>query len=168
MTIHTSHLGFELIYGMYMEFIADNMLGKLAKWMRFMGHDVYYEKISDDKELIELSRSENRYLLTRDKELAKTKDLQVLFIKSEKLENQLRQVIKEFNLQLNGQEFTRCPECNHILYVVDKSEVIGKVPNGVQSRQESFWHCELCQRYYWQGTHYEKIKTKLEELCSNQ
>lgn len=147
-----------------MHFIADNMLGKLAKWMRFMGYDVLYPKTSDDKELIELSRGENRYLLTRDKELAKTKDLQVLLIQSEKIEEQLKQVITEFHLNLNGNEFTRCPECNYILKVVDKSGLNGKVPDGVLTRQDNFWYCESCQRYYWQGTHYEKIKTKLEEL----
>ena len=53
-----------------MKFIADVMLGKLAKRMRLMGFDVLYDRTLDDNEIIRLSLEQNRILLTRDTELA--------------------------------------------------------------------------------------------------
>ena len=147
-----------------MEFIADNMLGKLAKWLRFMGYDVLYPKILGDNELIQLSQTEDRILLTRDKELSKRKGLNVLYVHSDQLELQLKQVIEKFDLKLGTSAFFRCPECNYLLHEIDKALVVDKVPKGVFEHQEEFWVCENCKQYYWQGTHYDKIKTRLEGL----
>ena len=147
-----------------MQFIADNMLGKLAKWLRFLGYDVLYPRNIDDNELIELSKSQDRYILTRDREISKRKGLKVLYIASDQLDIQLRQVIEEFKLKYDSLAFNRCPECNHLLDKIDKSLVIDKVPGGVLERQDEFWVCGNCNRFYWQGSHYEKIKQKLDEL----
>lgn len=151
-----------------MRFIADNMVGKLVKWLRFMGYDVLYPKTMNDSELLKLANSDGRLLLTRDKELTKFKDFNGLYIKSEKLDDQLSQVIAEFDLMANrlNLEFTRCPECNNLLETIDRSELEDKVPKGVQERQDRFWFCSGCDRYYWRGTHYDKIKKKLEDLKS--
>ena len=143
------------------------MLGKLTKWLRFIGYDVLYPKTLDDKELAQLSRVENRYLLTRDKELANLRDLKVLYISSDNLDAQLIQVKDEFNLKLSSDIFCRCPECNSMLKEIDKSQLKDKVPLGVLERQNLFWVCENCTRYYWRGTHYNKIKAKLEELFTD-
>jgi uncharacterized protein with PIN domain len=140
------------------------MLGKLAKWLRFMGHDVLYPKTMDDKDLIELSRKDSRLLLTRDKELAKVKDLDVLYIKSENLNDQLEQLVSELHLSETNQEFNRCPECNELLKFIDKGSVKSKVPPGVYENQEEFWYCKTCQQYFWRGTHYYKIKDKIFDL----
>jgi uncharacterized protein with PIN domain len=129
-----------------------------------MGHDILYPREMDDKSLIELSRSESRILLTRDKEVVKVKDLNAIYIKSEQPEEQLKQVIEALNLSPTNREFTRCPECNQLLLEQKKLEVKGKVPEGVFDRQNTFWHCENCLRYYWRGTHYLKIKEKIERL----
>lgn len=150
-----------------MQFIADNMLGKLAKWLRFLGYDVLYPRTIDDNELIELSKSQERYILTRDRELSKRKGLKVLFIPSDQVDIQLKQVIEEFNLKYDSLAFNRCPECNHLLDKIDKSLVVDKVPVGVFERQDKFWVCGNCNRYYWQGSHYEKIKQKLNELFNS-
>jgi uncharacterized protein with PIN domain len=147
-----------------MQFISDNMLGKLAKWLRFMGYDTLYPKNMDDKELIKISRDEGRLLLTRDKELAKVKGLDVLYINSDNLDHQLQQVIKDLNLKANDLQLTRCPECNYLLKYIDKVLLAGKVPDGVLKRQDIFWVCKNCEHYYWRGTHYQKIKAKLDEL----
>jgi uncharacterized protein with PIN domain len=144
--------------------LADNMLGRLAKWLRFMGHDVLYPKSMDDKDLIALSRLESRLLLTRDKELAKVKDLDVVYIRSENLDEQLKQLVSELNLSETKQEFNRCPECNEFLKFIDKGSVINKVPPGVYENQEEFWYCKNCKKYFWKGTHYKKIKDKIDEL----
>jgi len=150
----------------FMQFLADNMLGKLTKWLRFMGYDVLYPKTLNDKQLIELSNLENRVLLTRDKELSKNKKFYGLYIKNINLDDQLKEVISQFKLSSTGKEFTRCPECNHLLNEIEKPMVKEKVPSGVFENQDVFWLCENCGQYYWQGTHFEKIKNKIEGLYS--
>ena len=92
------------------------------------------------------------------------KKIKVLYIQSDNLDKQLKQVLNEFNLELNSNLFSRCPECNFLLKEVEKNQVLDKVPKGVFEQQEIFWVCENCKRYYWQGTHYNKIKTKIEDL----
>jgi uncharacterized protein with PIN domain len=147
-----------------MKFIVDNMLGKLAKWLRFLGYDTLYPKILNDKQLAQLSLAEDRVLLTRDKELASKKDIKVLYIISEQLDDQLKQVILEFGLKLGDSAFTRCPECNYMLKKIEKTDIEGKLPSGVIENQDKFWVCNNCEQYYWQGTHFTKIKDKLENM----
>ena len=54
-----------------MKFLADGMLGKLARWLRMLGHDVIYLVEFDDSELLELAKKEERVLLTKDLDLYK-------------------------------------------------------------------------------------------------
>lgn len=51
------------------KFVADHMLGSLARWLRMMGYDTVYNKALDDGQLAALARAESRFVLTRDKEL---------------------------------------------------------------------------------------------------
>jgi uncharacterized protein with PIN domain len=47
-------------------FILDGMLGKLARWLRMMGHDVKYSNKMDDAELLVIAKKDSRVLLTKD------------------------------------------------------------------------------------------------------
>ena len=146
-----------------MKFLADNMLGSLARWLRFLGFDTAYPDVLTDKDLKELARQENRVLLTRDKELSKAKDIAVVYIESIDLKEQLVQVVANYNLKITS-AFSRCSLCNSLLDPVDKKEVEGKVPEKVFNLQDEYWECQKCKKFYWQGTHYQGIKKKLEEL----
>jgi len=128
-----------------MKFLADHMLGSLARWLRFFGFDTAYPDVLPDKDL------------------AKVKGLTVLYVDSTNLEEQLTQVIKKFNLKIKD-SFSRCSVCNSILIQVDKAAMEGKVPEKVYQWQDKFWKCPKCRKYYWQGTHFQGIKRKLEEL----
>jgi uncharacterized protein with PIN domain len=139
------------------------MLGSLAHWLRFLGLDCAYPHVLPDKELRVLAKSEDRVLLTRDKDLANVNDVRTLYIDSTDLEEQLLQVVSVFDLKIKN-AFSRCSLCNSILTSIEKELVRGKVPKKVFLRQNEFWECKSCRKYYWHGTHYEKIRAKLRKL----
>ena len=79
-----------------MQFLADLMLKKLARWLRVLGVSTLYAgdfRIREDDELIKLALKKKAVLLTRDEKLFnKARDYtQVLLIKSIYLSKQLKQ-----------------------------------------------------------------------------
>ena len=153
----------------FMKFLADNMLGKLAKWLRFLGYDTLYPTVKTDDELIEICQREQRILLTRDKELVKSHQKlkgipAVYYIESDELDLQLEQLIQTLNLEFGDAILSRCAECNAHITEISKAQAKGQVPTGVYERQTKFWHCPSCDKYYWQGSHFDKIQAKIASL----
>lgn len=147
-----------------MKFIADNMLGKLAKWLRLLGYDTLYYRTQNDNELIEIAHQENRTLLTRDTQLSRNWLVPTLLIKKETIDEQLKEVIHKFNLDIENTLFSRCPKCNTLLREMKKDEIKDKIPEFVYQTYNEFWTCPTCHRYYWSGTHWLNIKAKVKNL----
>jgi len=146
-----------------MRLLCDRMLGTLARWLRFMGYDVYYPRNDvDDEKIIELVQMEGRTLVTRDRVLARRVRGSIL-ITSVNLDEQIRQVLASAG-EPEDDILVRCGVCNSVLEPIEKSEVKGIVPDGVFQRQSEYMRCPLCRRIYWQGSHYEKIMAKISDL----
>lgn len=152
---------------MYIRFIADEMLGRLAKWLRILGFDtLYYSGVNDDF-IVSIAQSEKRILLTRDTRIRVPVDVQLVFIKSDFVEEQIRQVLDELDLRLEKRLKPRCLICNKALEEVKKVSIKDKVPPYVYETQEKFAQCSECGRIFWHGTHWEKIQLKVEEVCND-
>ncbi|MEW6618269.1 MAG: Mut7-C RNAse domain-containing protein [bacterium] len=147
-----------------MKFIADDMLGKLAKWLRILGYDTIYYRTQNDYDLIEIAQNEGRILLTRDSQLARNWIVPTLLIKDEIIDEQLKQVIQRFKIEIGCALFSRCPKCNTLLIEIDKEAIKDKLPEFVYQTYNEFWSCPTCNRYYWQGSHWMNIKAKVENL----
>ena len=145
-----------------MKFIADIMVGKLAKYLRMAGLDVIYINTASDDEIIKIASDTDRMVLTRDSLMLARKEfkngtLKNLYIKDEKLKNQLEQIKSDLKISLEP-NLTRCVECNQILIRVKKEDIKNKIPPYVYKTQQSFLYCKKCDKYYWKGTHYQNIK----------
>jgi uncharacterized protein with PIN domain len=141
-----------------MNFIADVMLGKLAKRLRLLGFDVLYESTFDDNEVIRLALEQNRMILTRDRALAQRPlAANHLLIKKDAVDEQLEQVFSEFTIQ-SAEPLSRCSRCNSPLQKLSRDDVRDRVPRYVYERYASFWQCPSCERIYWKGTHTERMK----------
>jgi len=148
-----------------MKFIADAMLGRLARWLRFLGFDtLYYPGISDSR-LIRIAREHYRIILTRDTRLIKVKGLKdyVLISSSDSFKQLLEVIealkIKEFAL------FSRCVKCNgRLVRVMDKPEIKDSVPEFVFLHFNVFKKCSDCGRIYWEGSHPKKFKERIGEI----
>ena len=141
-----------------MKFIADVMLGRLAKRMRLMGCDVYYACALTDNQIIRLSLEQDRIILTRDTGLVmRPLAAKHAFINSEQVQEQLEQILSAFPDETQNIPFTRCSICNEPLISIEKSEVKDRVPHYIYEGNISFLQCPRCARIYWRGTHIKKI-----------
>ena len=145
-----------------MKLLCDHMLGSLARWLRIMGYDTAYPEPGPDRALIDRARAEDRILLTRDKELA-SRLRDAIEVRSDDLEEQIREVAAVLRLQLVD-PLSRCSLCNEILAPLPPEEIGGLVPEGVRSRHREFWRCPSCRRVYWQGSHWNKMIERLNQL----
>ena len=150
-----------------MRFVADAMVGTLAKWLRILGYDTCFDPDMDDHQLVRLARAEGRVLLTRDRELARRPGLNAVLLTSESLEAQIAQVLTELNLELH-RSFSRCPVCNEQLAEVDREAARERVPAYVARTQKSFSACPVCQRVYWRGTHWQQIDEQLARILKGE
>jgi uncharacterized protein with PIN domain len=141
------------------------MLGTLAKWLRILGYDTQFDPDLDDNHLIRLARAEGRVLLTRDRELARRRGIRVFLVTSERLEDQINQVLAELGLKPD-QAFSRCPVCNEPLAEIDRETARSRVPAYVAQTQKTFRSCRKCQRIYWRGSHWYRMHDRLQRLES--
>ena len=140
-------------------FIADAMLGRLAKSLRMLGFDVFYKAGIDDLEFKRLALREGRIALTRDHEIAESSlPIRIVLIESDHLEDQLVQTVRELDLDVSGSLFTRCLVCNVPVEEVDAASVADRVPPYVLETQERFSRCPGCGRVYWAATHVENAR----------
>jgi uncharacterized protein with PIN domain len=137
-----------------MKFIADAMLGRLARWLRFMGFDTLYYPDIDDKMLIKIARRDDRWLLTRDTRLIKIRGLsKYLLLKENDSIEQLKEVMNAFKLRKN-KRVRRCVKCNGILNRIKKKTAIKDlVPDFVYHNFSRFYKCNECNKIYWEGSH---------------
>jgi uncharacterized protein with PIN domain len=145
-----------------MSFVADVMVGKLARWLRVLGLDVVYSNKLQDEEILKLATTENRIILTRDVDFAARcrAKCKVLFIAHNDWRSQLRQVVDAYGLT-NFEILSRCMECNSPLSAIDKERIVEKVPPYVYQTQEHFSICQACDRVYWHGSHVDAIRRQL-------
>ena len=137
------------------------MVGKLARWLRVLGFDVAYSNTFSDDEIVRLAEAESRIILTRDTSFASRRNLpQTLLVDSDHYKEQVRQVLRRFNLK-EFKIFSRCVECNTPLQEVDKEAVFERIPPYVYLTQERFAACPSCKRVYWRGTHTEKMLQRI-------
>ncbi len=150
------------------KFIADVMLGRLAKWLRILGYDTMYSSSLGKDELVEAALGEGRLLLTRRADLGGTRDMpSPVFVESNDVDEQLKQVIRECNLLIDpGTMLSLCLKCNHSLEEASKDAVEGLVPDHVLHTAERFSRCPICREIYWKGSHVSRMIRKVETLLS--
>lgn len=146
--------------------IADCMLGRMARWLRILGVDVVYDSNLEDGELVERAVAEDRVILTRDRRLVlRRRAGRHILIRSENLEEQLAQVIRELPVDVVAAKlFGRCLRCNEWLNEIPPAEARHQVPPFVAQTQEQFRRCPRCGRIYWAASHVDRILGRLARI----
>ena len=154
---------------MEIKFIADNNVGKLARWLRLMGYDTLLLKQKDDNEMIQIALSDNRVILTKDNEFMKRRlvvngKLKTILIKQDDPKLQVQEVLRKSILNYHFKPFSLCLECNQVLIARDKEEVQNLIHPHVFETQIKYTQCPKCQRIYWQGTHWQAMVKRIQDL----
>ena len=160
-------------------FLADAMLGDVARWLRILGEDcTFADPAWDDDGVLLAVQSEGRILVTRDLPLAARARLlgvQVVAVPREGIENILAAVYAEAgSVPEESRLATRCSLCNGALSSTDGQGAVraalafGKEPphEEVLARHSVFWSCGACGQPYWRGTHWAPIEATRQRVLA--
>ena len=147
------------------QFVLDLHLGTLAKYLRRLGFDTLYRNDYPDEELAYVSSTENRILLTRDIGLLKRGIVtHGYWVRDKDPQEQLREVLRRFNLFEAIAPFSRCISCNGFVKPVEKAKILDKIPPKTRETQDEFRQCLDCGKVYWKGSHYDQLLQFIAEV----
>lgn len=139
-------------------FVADNHLGRLARFLRLLGVDTRYEPDWSDAVLVKISTSERRVLLTRDVQLLKIRSLtHGYYVRATDPREQLTEVVRRLHLSGGLTPFSRCMACNGVLAPVAKEDIAHRLPPETRAHVDGFVVCTTCDKVYWEGAHHPEL-----------
>jgi uncharacterized protein len=147
-------------------FIADAMLGSLARKLRIFGFDTLYFGEGGALELEALAKKEKRVILTSDKRLfarSEGRGLHAILVEGTTDRARLRCVMRQagpaMTLRFGRGRASRCAVCNGELEVVGMRDAASStIPAKVLARHRLFFTCRSCSRFYWRGKHWERLR----------
>ena len=144
------------------QFLADAMLGSLARKLRALGFDTEYYRSGDDAGMIELASDSGRVILTSDRSLASranAKGVAAILVTGgsdgARIGAAARGAVHLRTPMVRGDPL--CSVCNGRLQKVAKKEILGQVPPSVSARHRLFFRCMSCGHIYWRGSHWKKL-----------
>jgi uncharacterized protein with PIN domain len=145
-------------------FAADAMLGRLARWLRVLAFDTFYEDGIADPQLVSLSNDEGRVLLTRDRHLLRElRPPRAYEVRQDAPLAQLHAVVTDLRLPAPPELFLRCMVCNSVLGpALPQHEADAMVPHGVRGIPGPVRQCPTCLRVYWHGSHARRMRAAIE------
>ena len=139
-------------------FVADVHLGTLARRLRLLGFDTWYETDADDAELAAVAVAEERILLTRDLQLLMRRVVVHGYCpRSDDPEEQAIEVVRRYGLATRRAPLTRCVRCNGRLRDATPAEVRDEVPPRSRAAFDRFARCTSCDQVYWPGSHLDAV-----------
>jgi uncharacterized protein with PIN domain len=147
------------------KFVADGHLGKLVRDLRLLGIDVTCDPAAEDRQLVTTSRTEERALLTRDRRLLMHAAVRHgYYLRSQYPLEQTVEVLRRFNLGPTLAPFSRCLRCNAPLEPAKKADVVDRLEPLTKIYYDQFRRCRGCGQVYWSGSHFDKLRARVEEM----
>ncbi len=150
------------------KFVADVNIGKLARLLRMLGFDCAYNWRWDDDKISKIACQEKRIVLTRDIDLLKRKNIVWgRFVRAIDPREQLIEIMRCFGLAPPFNFFSRCLECNTPLIPVEKKDILYRLEPKTKKYYNVFSLCPVCNKIYWRGSHFEKMRDYLKRIIEN-
>ncbi|MCW8125149.1 Mut7-C RNAse domain-containing protein [Microbulbifer halophilus] len=148
-------------------FVFDCHLGRLARYLRMLGFDTLFYRQCDDDTLLEISVSDGRILLSRDRGLLKRRRLRRgYFVRATRPRRQIAEVVERLQLQGKFRPFSRCIACNGPLHPVASQGVQHLLRENTRRYFRHFFQCRDCARVYWKGSHYQHMEQLVRTLAA--
>ena len=151
-------------------FVADAMLGKIARKLRIFGFDTVYDSNLDDDNILNSSNYTGRIVLTSDNDLfnrCKKKRIDsILTYKETEIEN-LVTIFKTLNIKFINFPIVPClcTSCNGKLdKISDNSLIKNKLSEQLLKSHKIFYRCINCDKIYWAGSHLKRISRLINEI----
>ena len=149
-------------------FVADAHLGRLAAYLRMVGFDTLYRRDYRDEEVAKLSANERRILLTRDRGLLKRNIVSRGYcLRETNSARQLVEVLQRFDLIQLIAPFRRCIHCNALLRPVAKESIVDRLLPETKQYYDEFFLCPECDRIYWKGSHYRRMRHFIDSVTKS-
>ena len=150
------------------KFYTDSMLGKLARFLRFLGYDTLYRSEETIDEMLEESFRSTRILISQSQKvisLSEKKKIQSIYLDSIDISSQLQKIRDTLDFSIIfPPETMRCSVCNGNLTSKEKQELLDRIPEGTAKHYDEFWECDSCAKIFWLGSHWEDIKRVIDDL----
>ncbi|MEW6722408.1 MAG: Mut7-C RNAse domain-containing protein [Candidatus Micrarchaeota archaeon] len=143
-----------------MRFLFDEMLRRLASWCRILGIDSEFWGGEGDTRLLARAKKNGLVLVTRDLQLSvrcEKAGVKFIMIRSDAIEEQIAQFLRESGAIVTFPEKTRCASCNGELLDAPPETVKDELPENVLQNNKKFWRCPKCNKIYWEGGHWKNI-----------
>jgi uncharacterized protein with PIN domain len=148
-------------------FLCDAGLGGLARWLRAAGYQARWKPDITDDALLREARQTAAIVVTTDSMLLERRLLREGVIRavwvppSGSMTDQLEMVLRETGLRVRE---ARCMECGGELDRVDKEELKERIPPRTYLWLHEYFLCRQCGKLFWHGTHWERIRARLEQM----
>jgi uncharacterized protein with PIN domain len=127
--------------------------------------DIAYRNDYGDREIVAVSVSERRIILTRDRRLLFHRVItHGYFVRSTDPMGQVREVVARLDLRGRIRLFHRCLACNGKVEPVEKAAIEDRLGPLTRRFQDQFTRCVSCDRVYWRGSHYDRLVERLSAL----
>ena len=163
-------------------FVADAMLGNIARKLRIFGFDTVYRAQVHDDELLKIGIEQDRVILTADKELfrriVKVGARGVLVSSGASEFEALVHILMKNGITSVGMNGigSRCSVCNGHLKQRTSDQVKNDdnnncnnndgviVPDKVIACHNQFFQCISCGKIYWEGGHVKRIRDLVQNI----
>jgi uncharacterized protein with PIN domain len=148
-------------------FLCDAGLGGLARWLRAAGYEAAWQPDIEDDHLLREAQSLRATLLTTDAMLMERRLLRDRLIPAFwlpptlSIPEQLALVFREFGLVVHG---PRCMSCGGELCPTLKETLRDRIPPKTYRWLDEFFVCRRCDKLFWHGTHWQRIRAQLSRL----
>jgi uncharacterized protein len=150
--------------------LVDEMLGRLARYLRFLGYDTAYVRGVDDDAIVQRARAEGRRVITRDRLLSGRMADAVLLSRTD-IAGQMRELRASFPELRREVRFDRCSVCNGRLLAQEELPKRGRdlerLPPGVREGRSVLYACTECGHLYWEGSHTRSVRGRIAQWVSS-